>query len=663
MKIIQRIGSDPALLELLLEMQEKHPGCFTDVWLNTAYGYPKNEDHAKVADELAEAAQRLREKGIRVSMQLSNTLGHGQYMMLRDCSGLVFEGSPVRKMVGHDGVQAEYAFCWNDPYFRNYLTEHVRDYMKKVRPAELWIDDDLRANNHNPVRFGCFCDDCVTRFNRENGTAFDREELVEEYLHGDTKVRQRYIQFVCDGLAGLTAEICRAVHEESPETVVALQNGNNVGSTGCDHKYLLDAMYRVTGHPPMYRAGAGSYDDFDPNAILFKAYHDVAWQHAKLPDYVTCRCPEIENLPNNAFGKTMYGTALEATLNFACGSTGISFAMLEPLPEDAPFYEKGFARFAALRPYWERLAEISEKSVNGGITYARSKQPHLRQLAPEEGMESLSDDKSICANCLVRTGIPLGFDERENAVYFLHPEAARQMTRQELEQLLAKNVVTDGETVEYLKTQGIDLGVEMLACDEAQKLTALERYSNHPVNAVGRDHFPASFFAGGRTNYRMLTRLPEGSEVLGWYQFGDQVQKDKYSAAVIQTTDGGTWAVMGYALWVGKVPSAQRNRLQNIIDYISGKAPAVRLLSPEQTAMIPRTCKTTGKTLAVSVCNCTIEPQRDLKIAIRRPASEHFHYICQYGTEMTLTAQEQEGEYILTIPEVAPWGVATVFCD
>ena len=169
----------------------------------------------------------------------------------------------------------------------------------------------------------------------------------------------------------------------------------------------------------------------------------------------------------------------------------------------------------------EACRQVILDFLSGGITYARSKQPHLRQLAPEEGMESLSDDKSICANCLVRTGIPLGFDERENGVYFLHPEAARQMTRQELKQLLAKNVVTDGETVEYLKTQGIDLGVEMLACNEAQKLTALERYSNHPVNAVGRDHFPASFFAGGRTNYRMLTKLPEGSEVLGWYQFGD----------------------------------------------------------------------------------------------------------------------------------------------
>jgi len=663
MKIIQRIGSDPALLELLLEMQEKHPGCCTDVWLNTAYGYPKNEDHAKVADELAEAAQRLREKGIRVAMQLSNSIGHGQYMMNKDCSGLVFEGSPVRKMVGHDGVQAEYAFCWNDPYFRNYLTEHVRDYMKKVRPAELWIDDDLRANNHNPVRFGCFCDDCIARFNRENGTAFAREELVEEYLHGDTKVRQRYIQFVCDGLAGLTAEICRAVHEESPETVVALQNGNNVGSTGCDHKYLLDAMYRVTGHPPMYRAGAGSYDDFDPNAILFKAYHDVAWQHAKLPDYVTCRCPEIENTPDTAMGKTRYGTALEATLNFANGATGISFAMLGVLPEDPGFYEKGFARFASLHPYWERLAAVSEKSVHGGITYAHSKLAHLRQLAPEDEMEALSDDKSNCANCLVRDGIPVGFDQRDKAVYLLHPEAARQMARQELEQLLAENVVTDGETVEYLQTLGIDLGVKTLACDEAQQLTAVERYSDHPVNAVGRSSFPASFFGGGRMNYRMLTRLPEGSEVLGWYQFDGQVQQDKYSAAVIRTDRGGTWAVMGYALWIGKVSSAQRDRLLNVIDYISAKAPAVRILSPEQVAVMPRVCKTTGKTLAVSVCNCTIEPQQELKIAIRRPAAENFRLVCQYGGEIELTAQMQDEEYVLTIPELAPWSAATVFCN
>ena len=663
MKIIQRIGSDPCLVQVLLESYEKYPGCFTDVWLNTRYGYPKNEDHAKAADALAEMAESFRQKGVRVSMQLSNSIGHGQYMMTTDCSGLVFAGSPVRKMVGHDGVQAEYAFCWNDPYFRNYLTEHIRDYVRKVRPAELWIDDDLRSKNHKPVDFGCFCDDCIARFNRQNGTDFTREELVEQYLHGDIGVRQRYIQFVCDGLAGLTEEICRAVHEESPETVVALQNGNNGGYTGYDHRYVLDVMYRTTGHAPMYRAGGGSYDDFDPNALLFKAYYDVAWQHAKLPEYVKCRCPEIENTPNTAMGKTMYGTALEATLNFANGATGISFAMLEPLPEEQAFYEKGFARFASLYPYWARLAAVSEQSVNGGVIYALSKQAHLRPLRPEEGIEALGDDRSNCANCLVRDGIPLSFEERENGVCLLHPEAARQMSRQELELLTAKNVVTDGETVAYLKTLGIDLGVETVACDETQHLTAAERYSDHPVNAVGRSSFSASFFAGGRMNYHMLTRLPEGSEILGWYQFAGQVQEENCAATVISTAGGGKWAVMGYALWVGKVPSAQRDRLLNIIDYISGKSPAARVLSPKQVALMPRVSRATGKTLAVSVCNCTIEPLYDLKISVRRPESEKFRLVCQYDGETELAAKQRDGEYVLAVPAVAPWTVATVFCD
>ena len=89
MKIIQRISNSQKHVDFLLKVLEKYPGCFTDVWLNTAYGYPKNEDHFKAADECAVLAEQLRRHGVTVSLQLSNTLGHGQYMMTRDCSGLV----------------------------------------------------------------------------------------------------------------------------------------------------------------------------------------------------------------------------------------------------------------------------------------------------------------------------------------------------------------------------------------------------------------------------------------------------------------------------------------------------------------------------------------------------------------------------------------------
>ena len=190
MQIIQRVDTNPRQAELLFDALEKYPNSFTDVWLNTAYGYPKNEVHSRAADYYADLAKKFRDRGIGVSLQLSNTIGHGTYMSSRDCSALVYEGSPVRKLVGHDGKVCEFGFCWNDRYFRDYILEHVSDYVAKIQPKAFWIDDDFRATNHAPVSFGCFCENCIADFNALNGTSFSREELVSEYLHGDVSVRE-----------------------------------------------------------------------------------------------------------------------------------------------------------------------------------------------------------------------------------------------------------------------------------------------------------------------------------------------------------------------------------------------------------------------------------------------------------------------------------------
>lgn len=68
-------------------------------------------------------------------------------------------------MVGPNGTVADYCFCWNDKHFREYVLEEIREYAR-LKPYCVWMDDDLRANNHAPVNFGCFCDDCIARFNR-----------------------------------------------------------------------------------------------------------------------------------------------------------------------------------------------------------------------------------------------------------------------------------------------------------------------------------------------------------------------------------------------------------------------------------------------------------------------------------------------------------------
>ena len=661
MQIIQRIGTNPRQAELLLSALEKYPGCFTNVWLNTAYGYPKNEVHFRAADYYAELAKKFRAKGIGVSLQLSNTIGHGTYMSSLDCSGLVFEGSKVRKIVGHDGKVCEFGFCWNDRIFRDYIIEHVSDYVAKVQPLEFWIDDDFRAINHAPVNFGCFCEDCMARFNAQNGTNFSRDELMREYLHGDIAVREKFIGFVRNNMADFMKEICVAVHKNCAETVVCFQNGANGLFTGPDHAHLFDVMYEVTGHAPMYRAGGGTYYDHNPNEIIDKVIA-LDWQHSKLPSYVTRKCPEIENTPNTVLGKTMRGTTFETAVNLAAGATDISYAMLGGVPESFEFYEKGLAMFAARKPYWEKLAEVSARSVHGGLTYAHSKKSHLRPLDEKDDIFSFNHEHFGCARSLMRWGITVSYAERENGLFILHPEAARQMTADELVELTGKPVITDSETVEYLKSKGIDLGVEVRPLSELEILRSTEEYTDHVANNVGKSSFSSSFFSPGASNHYALTKLPEGSEILGFYRANESNSAQECSNAIITTPKGSRWAIIGYSLWKYLVPAYQRNRIMNIADCLVPNALAAKTVSPVQSHLLARVSKRSGKTLSVSHVNCTIEEQTDVKIAIRNPETKNFRFVSELDGEADLAFEKVGNDCIVSLPKVSPWSVATVFC-
>ena len=148
--LTQRLGSstqlDDKFIEDFIRIVKENPGSCDEVWLATSYGFPPLEVHREMAEKLAATADKLRGAGLRVSLQISNTLGHGEYMASRDCSGLVYDGSPVRNIVGPDGTVSRYAFCWNDPVMRGYVREEVSAYVKAIRPHTVWIDDDLRAD-------------------------------------------------------------------------------------------------------------------------------------------------------------------------------------------------------------------------------------------------------------------------------------------------------------------------------------------------------------------------------------------------------------------------------------------------------------------------------------------------------------------------------------
>ena len=80
MQLMQRLGSDtnPQYGASVLDVILKYPGSCDNVWFPTLYGFPPLEKHRKTAEAWKAGAELFRKNGISVSLQLSNSIGHGQ---------------------------------------------------------------------------------------------------------------------------------------------------------------------------------------------------------------------------------------------------------------------------------------------------------------------------------------------------------------------------------------------------------------------------------------------------------------------------------------------------------------------------------------------------------------------------------------------------------
>jgi len=670
MQLMQRLGTvlTDEYIDGYIEQIVKHPGSCDNVWIPTMYGFPSLENHRKYADFWKKAAEKFRQNGISVSLQLSNSIGHGQYMSTRDCSGLVYENSPVEKMVGHDGAVADYCFCWRGENFKKYLLEEL-SYYSEIRPDCIWVDDDFRASNHDPVSFGCFCDDCIDKFNKKYGSSFDRETLVEEILHGDIKWRENYVEFLREGMSSLMFEMGEVIHKVSPETSLGFQYCAHGAYTGYGYDFIFDAMKNSTGKTPLSRPGGGSYNDHNPNDFLFKAVL-INWQNAMLPDYVECKCPEIENLPFSVFGKTPAGTAFETSYYFANGNTDMSYSMIMGLNEPFEWHSKEFELFSNHRKYWDKLSEFNKESYQSGIQYFMSTEIWKKKLEKDEGMSQLNREHYSELMNFIRDAVPVAYDKKDTSLIFLHPETAKVLSKKEIEFLMTKNVITDGESINILLEKGYDFGIRGKELVTNDILRIHEEFTSHQVNPKNRKDYAASNFVSGRRTVSAMECTNPTAEILGVFKnnvslkpfFEDEENPYGIAELIFTTPKGAKWAVLCYRPWIGIVPMYKREHLLDIADYISGNKLCARLLSPVQAVLLLRKNKD-GKTVSVSVTNCTIGRSGELELLVRNPAGEKFTFMSQYNGEKKLTFQKDKEDYIVTLPSLDAWSVGTLFID
>jgi hypothetical protein len=341
------------------DMIAANPGCCDEVWFSTGIGVPPLAVHADRAARMARAAAELSKLGIVPSLQFQATIGHGDALSLtEDCSAKIWTG-----WTGSTGVEAKACNCPRQKEFLEYVRSTARLYAA-FRPASVWIDDDLRFDNHSPAtngsRPGCWCGRCISDFNAATGGSWTRESL-DAAVAADETLLKKWIGFSEDSVA----EVARAIAEEfrriSPGTQMALQHG--MIHSGTIMK-VLTALRETSGGPVGFRPGGGAYYDIDPNDQILKSLSSARYRQ-KLgdPEMISVWTPEVESWPRVYGSRSAQSILVEGFSALMYGMNAVSMLVTHTGNEDRELYSR-----TILKPIADGSEVLKRYAALGGDT-------------------------------------------------------------------------------------------------------------------------------------------------------------------------------------------------------------------------------------------------------------------------------------------------------
>ena len=345
-------------------------GACDEVWFTTGVAFPSMDWHEAHAARLARYAEQLRGAGIVPSLQIQATLGHSDEMTLtRDARyGVGAEGKTWSGFTGPGGVECRACSCPRQPELLAYVREMAMLYAV-FKPAWVWIDDDLRIDNHAPAigfdDIGCWCQTCLAAFNAETGGEWTREALAAAIKKNST-LYDAWERFSFAGIAEVARVIASAMHEVSPETRFGYQHCHWRNDAPLA---IFKAMHEVTGLPVGSRPGGGSYYDHNPNPLIVKSIGEARqMKMLGAPDWIGTWCPEVETYPRAFASRTAQGILLESIASLAYGMNAVSLNIMDPCMETDDWYsENMLAPLAAERPVLEGYRDWNRDTVPAGL--------------------------------------------------------------------------------------------------------------------------------------------------------------------------------------------------------------------------------------------------------------------------------------------------------
>ena len=382
---------------------KENPGCCDEVWFSTGMGYLPEDWHRDKVSRMSKAMEQLRGIGISSSLQFQMTLGHGDKFGYGNEH--LFTEMTWTGWTGSTGVESRFCSCPRHPDFISHI-RMVAGMYASLRPGYIWVDDDLRYDNHKPAtldsHIGCWCDDCIGEFNRRTSGKWTRQTLSAA-LDRDSGLNERWHEYCVEALCNVAGVISEEVHRISPETKMGFQ-GKKEDFVVPHVKEILAVMHERTGLAIGYRPGTGARFDMEgASGQIVKSMASARFiRLAGNPGYVDLWCPEIETWPRVYGSRTAQGVLVEAFASLAYGLNSVSMFIMAADMEAPELYSSSLLkpisegsdvlyRYAAMNEGTFVAGYESEASCEALYEFARTGIPVLPGVGKSLGTVSEGD--------------------------------------------------------------------------------------------------------------------------------------------------------------------------------------------------------------------------------------------------------------------------------
>ena len=405
---------------------------------------------------IREGQRRLTEIGVRTSINPWMTTLHC------DRGRTLKPGQNFRLMVDPKGRQATACAC---PLDESWLDNLCACYAKyaEIAPEVLWIEDDFRLHNHNPLFWGgCFCEEHMKVYSALAGKNLTREEFVAGVC-GKGEVhpyRKIWLDVSRKTILHMAERVAKAVFAVNPDVRLGLMTSDPAVhcAEARDWPALMD---RLTGNKrPHVRIHLPAYSEVTTQQYGINFQFVSRLTKAMLPEDIEIY-PELENFPDTRFSKSCAFSRFQIETSAQLGAAGITMNIYDMMGNGVLKGEKYQDMLAEVRPFMDMTRELEiDRAENQGVeVLINPNASYAMESTNEASPAGLYPRERTFAGLLsafsvtnrYRVGRAVG-----GTISAVSGQYVSGLSDEEIAELMEKHaLIIDGETVLQLKKRGL----------------------------------------------------------------------------------------------------------------------------------------------------------------------------------------------------------------